>query len=35
MHEEKLHDYDPGEGLTDLRSIMAFLAQAFETGDAD
>lgn len=33
--KERLYDYDPGEGLTDLESIVVFLADAFETGDAD
>ncbi|MBA1291629.1 hypothetical protein [Pseudomonas japonica] len=33
--KEELHDYNPAEGLTDLNSIKVFLADAFETGDAD
>lgn len=33
--KEKLRDYDPAEGLTDPESIEVFLADAFETGDAD
>lgn len=33
--KEELHDYNPAEGLTDQESIEVFLADAFETGDAD
>lgn len=33
--KEELHDYNPAEGLTDLESIEVFLADAFETGNAD
>jgi len=32
---KKLHDYDPLVALTSRENIAVFLADAFETGDAD
>lgn len=32
---KKLYDYDPSAALTSVENIAVFLADAFETGDAD